>query len=560
MTSQPVPSSAIRNPTAVTANNNNTNTNHTTATNPTNPTNPTNGNNTINNAITTANTNNTNTNMPKINLYKETVWPEALPSANERFFISVTVEQSFLSFAQHEIEKEMNVRLIWRCPLLIMEEIDSADLQITDRIDFLISHLPSVTDKLHNGCNPHDYLFGPNNPATFESATKEAMKRKAHLTVYVVSEDANQTECVAKLFRCVPSRVWSLKQSDFLPKNTTNNTMQQHNYPTSNNSANTIGIKRLATLSGAMFLKGKPAMVFDVNDDTITYTASDSQGRLIGGGVSLGFAPRISALSNDLMQNECSRETSAMKALYAKMDGVTARRKPLSLFSNNRQDSIIANALSEVSTNARHVIGLWLNKVKHTTTHTNNSNTGGNNNAANEKKKKLKYQEPVNDDFTISIMGSHGTILHRLLQKNHGNVIESTSSSSQSSFTPESVSLFDRLVPFGIQATVYRHYSVNDSCVDQAVAKNFLVAGRGVVTKVGTVANTTEYTPGFPFVVTFEDGSKQFATLDEVLEMQKSFKSLKNFKGVGGGGGSGTSPDGGVRKSNNKSKKRPKQS
>ena len=59
-----------------------------------------------------------------------------------------------------------------------------------------------------------------------------------------------------------------------------------------------MGTDRLATLTGAVHLHGHPALVFDGGTAT-TYSATDSDGKILGGGIGPGIQSKFRSLTKD---------------------------------------------------------------------------------------------------------------------------------------------------------------------------------------------------------------------------------------------------------------------
>lgn len=125
-----------------------------------------------------------------------------------------------------------------------------------------------LTDNPH----AHDYIFGKTDDATIAADEEQSKKRLAALvSVYVVSAptvNSNvQEELLARLWKAVPSRFFVIRKDDFVTKekDTSRGTVDQ-----------------LAILTGAVYLYGNPALVFDARRGmAVTYSATDSTGRIM---------------------------------------------------------------------------------------------------------------------------------------------------------------------------------------------------------------------------------------------------------------------------------------
>jgi len=422
--------------------------------------------------------------------FHKTHWPNSLPDPNEEYFFSVSGDDVKLSWAFHDVKNNMDVSLLWRCPLLNKDDVYNPELTMSDRMNFLVAHLPPVTadkgttNEISGRNQPHDYIFGAKCPPTLESAAKKAVERRAHVTVYVLSTDSLQVELISKLFRCIPSRVFAMKSSDFFKHRNQN-----------------VSIDRMAALCGSAHLQGFPSLILSANDE-LTYTAADAKGNLLGGGISPGLALRLKSMSENSDQKEIITE----KNLYGRLETVSNKKKPLQIFSNSYEDSIITAALSEISNNARYVIQLWLEKVGSANKHSTRPNTNSG---------------PINDTRVVSVIGKNAAILNKLMKANHGGMIESSNASSVKDVNTQ---IYDKLIPFGIQHVINRESTARNVYLDTRVAKKILVPGEGVVILRGTVGAPKHLRSGHPFSVAFDDGTSMDYPLSMIIEMTKLFK------------------------------------
>ena len=155
-----------------------------------------------------------------------------------------------------------------RSPHLMIEKLDNKGAAV-----ILSQHL---TDNPH----AHDYIFGKTDD-TIAADEEQSKKRLAALvSVYVVSAatvNSNvQEELLARLWKAVPSRFFVIGKDDFVTneKDTSRGTVDQ-----------------LAILTGAVYLCGNPALVFDARRGmAVTYSATDSTGRIMHVGSFTGLA------------------------------------------------------------------------------------------------------------------------------------------------------------------------------------------------------------------------------------------------------------------------------
>lgn len=392
---------------------------------------------------------------------------------------------------------------MWRCPNLEKEDLYDANLKMDDKTNFFANHLPGPDKIGDERCNPYDYVFGRRNPSSFESAARQAATREAKTTVYVVSSDPRQAELIFKLFTVIPSRAYLMKSTDFFK-------------PCEKRYNLSISVDRLAALRGSAHLTGFPSIVFDA-DNTLTYTAADSKGRLLGGGISPGLSLRLQSISGT-SSSEVDLITEAK--LYEKLRAVAISNKPFPIFSNNSEDSVISTALSEVSHNTRSIINLWLEKV-------------GPPEAIEEGRGKDPSTFcPVNNTRNVSVTGKNAAVLGYLLKEKHGGVIESSNRNVERDMN---ATAFDKLIPFGIQNVIAHQVILAkeqfvNAYIHKRIAKEFLIAGRGVVVKRGVIVSV-HLTQGINlFLVRYDDKTVEHATSTSVVEMRKFFKKVGEVK------------------------------
>jgi len=392
---------------------------------------------------------------------------------------------------------------VWRCPNLEKEDLNDSNLRPDDKTNFFANHLPAPDKIGDERCNPHDYIFGRRNPSSFESAARQAATREAKTTVYVVSSDPLQAERIFKLFAVIPSRVYLMKSADFFK-------------PCERRYNVSIRVDRLAALRGSAHLKGFPSIVFDA-DNTMTYTAADSKGCLLGGGISPGLPLRLQSISGT---STSEVDLITEHKLYDKLRAVAISNKPFPIFSNNSEDSVISTALSEVSQNARSIIKLWLEKV-------------GPPEAIEEGRGKDPSTFcPVNNTRNVSVTGKNAAVLGYLLKANHGGVIESSNTNAEKDMNAHA---FEKLIPFGIQNVIAHQVILAkeqfvNAYINKRVAKEFLVASKGVVIKRGVILSVSLIQGINVFLVRYDDKTVEHATSTTVVEMRKYFKKVGEDK------------------------------
>mmetsp|Transcript_11155 Transcript_11155/g.13212 ORF Transcript_11155/g.13212 Transcript_11155/m.13212 type:complete len:545 (+) Transcript_11155:1-1635(+) len=409
---------------------------------------------------------------------------------------------------------------------------------MSDRVEDVGSY---VTTEVRPGIrNPRDYIFGVNCPISLESAAKEAVSRGGMITVYVVGTNTLQLELISKLFAVIPSRIYLMRSSDFF-----------NAYERGNTS---IEVDRLAALRGSAHCKGFPSLLFDAGE-FLTYTAADSKARVLGGGISAGLLLRVNSMSGK--SGDLDHITS--KDLDKILEGAANSKKPLPIFSDNTEESVVSAALSEVSCHIRHVVKMWLEKVGLPRDNDECASTD------------ISTFGKVNNRRVISIIGKNAMVIEKMLQSNNGGLIESFGSELQIN-----TSVSNHFIPDGIQSAISRQSMLtknNDEqsiitlsstssrgkdtlgieeangelstvisnmgigttarrseidFINKRVSKKVQVSGNNCGVKHGVVDSVTNTFKIDLYSIKFDDGSSDQASLKMVTEMRQLYKKIEN--------------------------------
>jgi pantothenate kinase type III len=350
---------------------------------------------------------------------RESSWPSACLLPDEKRYFSICIgnssihwachgfgstENPLVAFPQSAKEKDnmnkdvsSNPLRFWRTPHLVHEEID-ADLEV--------DHTIAVADDKNGDRNDHsellntltrhlctvakDFLFGRDKPHTLHSAT-EQNKIRGHLpSFYISSTNKEQTHYFEKILGCIPCRMYLLKPSDFYDDGLISGAYEG------------MGIDRLANLRGAVGIRGLPALVID-GGTALTYTAADNTGKIIGGGISPGFGMRMRAL------HEFTSALPNVDVVKYLKDLEEDQHNPPAIFGENTERGMVVSMLNEVSCGMRNVVHSWKTSYD---SQVRKRKAGG-----------LKDSNLVNENRTVVTAGGSGTIIHKLLSSNHGDVI-----------------------------------------------------------------------------------------------------------------------------------------
>jgi len=447
-------------------------------------------------------------------------WPDAAPLEGKQTIFTISCGNTHLNWATHDIILSSNnannndifaPSLFWRTPHISDEDMNDDDNTL---VGVLSRMLPE---------SPHDYIFGenaadfqlPNNNnnnnnnnavVTEEMAQDQSQKRSVEkISIYVVSSNTDQLTKLDKLFASIPSKFVVLDGDDFF-------TEEEGRY-------NGMGTDRLATLFGAVYLHGHPALVFDGGTAT-TYAATDSKGRVLGGGIGPGIQSKLHSMSNntDALPKISASEVME-RAKEAELSG-----KPLPTFARDTKEAMMVDIFQEFAGKGRNVIEKWIEHA-----YTNDDN----NNDQKQPPKGTRY----NDKRIVTCTGGDGDILHGLLQPFFGGVIEppTTATASQGKTLNYEVQLNKHLIHYGISAVLkYQVLAKNkakfsksgETHVGKRVAKVFDVeCDDGDNIFRGSVAEEIVVEGGKKsYRINYDDGDAEDVTKESLFDMLELYK------------------------------------
>ena len=399
--------------------------------------------------------------------------------AINRFFYSIIISYIYIhiSFAV-PLTSYTNKNNKIRTPHLKKEDLENEDL-----LSVLSRNLPD---------SPHNHIFGKDVDATREDAQHQSTKRVAPLiSVYVVSTNHVQCELLAKVWSTIPSRFFVMKGDDFFSKD--------------KGRYDTMGTDRLATLTGAVHLHGHPALVFDGGTAT-TYSATDSKGCIMGGGIGPGIQSKFRSLTKDT----AALPEITSEEVIARIQKSQREEKPIPTFARNTQEAMMADAFQEFALKGRNVIEQWLDKGY---------------------KKMPSQPSKFNADKHVICTGGDGDILMQLLQPNYSGIIEQHKKSNGSSKNANYVVEHSKhLIHYGIASVLALQVDLrkkndaikknpNATHVGKRIAKHFEVEAddgdnifRGKVVKVIPGDGGVD-----DFHIQYDDGDKEDVSLDELM-------------------------------------------
>jgi len=357
----------------------------------------------------------------------------------------------------------------------------------------------------------HDYIFGAaasdssssnnnENTVTEEMALEESQKRPVEkISIYVVVSNTDQLTKLEKLCASIPSNLVVLDGDDFFKE-------EQGRY-------NGMGVDRLAALTGAVYFHGHPALVFDGGTAT-TYSATNSEGKVLGGGIGPGIQSKLQSMSND---TDALPDISAVEVKERVKETVNSG-KPLPTFARNTKEAMMVDVFQEFAGKGRHVIELWIKNAY-----------------SNDDKKQPPLGTKYNENRVVTCTGGDGDIFCELLQPCHGGVIEAPTGNDLN----YEVRSNRHLIHYGISAILNMHMIARrnkakfnksgETHVGKRVAKVFDVESddgdnifRGSVTEEvpaeGDANNSCYYR------VTYDDGDEEDVTSESLFDMLELYK------------------------------------
>jgi Type III pantothenate kinase len=220
----------------------------------------------------------------------------------------------------------------------------------------------------------HELVFGNDEapPTKQGAASVAATRRIPAITVYVITSSDEDEESLQFMFKDVPHRIFKLRTEDFLgpspslaSTSTSSSTEEAAalamNGGTMADNARFKGLsaKRAAGVAGALEI-GTPVLIFEAGT-ALTYTAIDSHGKVLGGGVSPGFNARFRALYDycDVGVARVPWE-DFKKVQWEAME----KQQPLDVFESDLKSEIHTDVLGEVAGKCRTVLKHFLRHVQ----------------------------------------------------------------------------------------------------------------------------------------------------------------------------------------------------
>lgn len=359
---------------------------------------------------------------------------------------------------------------------------------------------------------PHNYIFGDvlaseDVTVTEDAAIRQSQQRPVEkVSIYVVSTNTDQMNKLRKICASIPSNFVVLDGDDFFKA-------EEGRY-------NGMGTDRLATITGAVYLHGHPALVFDGGTAT-TYTATNSEGKVLGGGIGPGIQSKLRSMSNDAD----ALPTISAQEVVEMAKGAQESGKPLPTFAQNTKEAMMVDVFQEFAGKGRNVIEKWIANAY----------------PDEEKQPPRIPGTKYNESRIVTVTGGDGDILSELLQPHHGGLIEppnDDATDAQSNKLEYEVQLNKHLIHYGISAilqlqvlarknkAIFCKESSSESHVGKRVAKVFDVETddgdnifRGRVAKEIVVEGKGKH-----YRINYDDGDAEDVTAEVLFDMFDLYK------------------------------------
>ena len=362
---------------------------------------------------------------------KETNWPDSCPRNGEEYFVSIGCGNSTVHWALHHTASKFDTQLnlqpviIWKTPHVIEEDLGGDEATTLARL------IPRRLQK---------FLFGDTDVFTTELAETVANNRGHKITCYIVSSNDQQAEYVATLLKSVPCRLFRMKGEDFFSK--------------SEGRYDTMGIDRCACLRGSVAIYGSPMLVID-GGSALTYTAANSKGKIMGGGIAPGLKMRLESLKKGTGALPGIKIEEVLKLIRKSLE----EKRPLPTFSKNTDQAIITTALNEIVSLLGQVIKMWLEQVGPGSADTDESLEN-------------------NPSRIITVTGGSAEVIAKLLQENSGGIVEF----SNDNHGKYEVAWEKTLLHIGVAATLSNHV-IKTPVAKKAEKEDKKSVGRKSITK-----------------------------------------------------------------------------
>lgn len=239
-----------------------------------------------------------------------------------------------------------------------------------------------------------EQLFdGKLNRGTVEQ--RAASVRHPVIYAYLVATDMGKARLLTRMLRAVNMRVFLLRNSDIL--------MGKSAYQG-------IGVDRIVGIRAAQTVTGFPALVLD-GGTAFTYTATDHNGNILGGGISPGLKSKLQAMHE---------HTAALPELTRNnLVKLSSKGKRYDMFGRTTEDNMYGAVLFEIQAYCCRIIEEWSDRSRQLLATLKN----GEHNGSVKLNTDLKILVTGGDrDVIESLIVDDGTFLRRIGNKQNNRI------------------------------------------------------------------------------------------------------------------------------------------
>jgi hypothetical protein len=359
-----------------------------------------------------------NNDQPSIHIVDAQL-PRDIPSQGEEHFLTVFCHAGGLKWCMHKgLGNSFAPTMFWYTPSPSQQDLKQEPCQA-----------------LHSFLTPqmNEYFFGSTQVVSNmrQKAAEQAKTRAVPaVTVYFLTSGAARTEQdVAHLFRDVPVRLFRLLPEHFFPADRQRGG-KLHGIMTADRLASLYAARaNHASSRGVLILSGS---------DTLTYTAMDDKGIILGGGVSPGINMRFRALYDyglveDYPSIEWNELRQKIKDHVRSKQGDAVRESFVDVFSDTMEKGVVAGVISEVTGHVRNVIKQFLLMLDA------------------PKAGDAAALEPPHTPAIVLIEGFDNEFLHDLLMENAADIIQPEPDATMPSKKDVEYGIRKNLTIYGVQ-------------------------------------------------------------------------------------------------------------
>jgi pantothenate kinase type III len=361
--------------------------------------------------------------------------------------------------------------------------VNSKDLETTEnKVEELLKYLWNTVKT---------FIFGGDE--TYQGAVNEAKARGHEMSFYIVSTHDESCQNLAQLLACIPCRIIRLKPNDFYSE-------KEGRYPT-------MGVDRVANMLGAKCLFGAPNLIVDCGT-SLTYTASDCKGNIIGGGIAPGMKMRLDSLG----KKTCKLPTITMKEVEQRVKAAECNKSPIPIFATNTEDAIIGNLLGEVSSSVRTIRERWIEEVGTLSGDTIKPKTISDISLMTEMFNDISnHIIDIQSQRAVILTGGASSTLSKVLNQ---NILVCSKSTSPPCPSVHMVSL----IHFGVAYALLKNSRPHTEYIGMRVANSTDTKGDTVIRGSVKWVNKDE-----TFLIQYDDAGQENVTMDKLLSLKKVY-------------------------------------